>query len=34
LKEVSRALKTIFAHTYDWLSPVAGAFDRAALLAH
>jgi hypothetical protein len=33
LKEVSRALMTIFAHVNDWLSPVAGAFDRAALLA-
>jgi len=24
---------TIFAHTYGWLSPVAGACNRAALLA-
>jgi hypothetical protein len=33
LKEVSRALMTIFAHVNGWLSPVAGTFGRAALLA-
>jgi hypothetical protein len=33
LKEVSRALMTICVHMNDWLSPVAGTFDRAALLA-
>jgi hypothetical protein len=33
LKEVSRALMTIYAHSNGWLSPVAGATRRTALLA-
>jgi hypothetical protein len=28
-----QGLMTIYAHTNGWLSPVAGVFDRAALLA-
>jgi hypothetical protein len=33
LKEVSRALMTIRVHKNGWLSPAAGTFNRAALLA-